>query len=155
MLDILNAASRPDVVPANAPRPGIREHGAPPTGPERAVEYRRLGTLAHELLRNCGDLRRLDRIVRATETQLGLQALDDKARIHVCQPLQRVVPRLVDTGRVAQSAAARRAFRTPPCWAIGAGPDLLFDGGRLLWESAGKRFNGDFLKFGSNDPEYP
>jgi hypothetical protein len=37
--------------------------------------------------------------------------------------------------------------------AITAGPDFLFDGGRLLWESEDKQFNGDFLKIGVNDPE--
>ncbi len=38
--------------------------------------------------------------------------------------------------------------------AITAGPASGIDGGRLLWESAAKQFNGDFLKFGSNDPEF-
>lgn len=39
--------------------------------------------------------------------------------------------------------------------AITAGPANGIDGGRLLWESAAKQFNGDFLKFGTNDPEHP
>ncbi len=34
-----------------------------------------------------------------------------------------------------------------------SGLGSVFDGGRLLWESPEKQFNGDFLKFGSDDPE--
>jgi hypothetical protein len=41
--------------------------------------------------------------------------------------------------------------------AITAGPAAgsggAIDGGRLLWESADKQLNGDFLKFGTDDPE--
>jgi hypothetical protein len=33
------------------------------------------------------------------------------------------------------------------------GPSI--NGGLLLWESAAKQFNGDFLKFGADDPEFP
>lgn len=38
--------------------------------------------------------------------------------------------------------------------AITAGGEEFFDGGRLLWESVDKQFNGDFLKFGTDDPEH-
>ncbi len=34
-----------------------------------------------------------------------------------------------------------------------SGLGSTFDGGRLLWESPEKQFNGDFLKFGQDDPE--
>ena len=37
--------------------------------------------------------------------------------------------------------------------AITSGPEFVFDGGRLLWESENKQLNGDFLKFGVIDPE--
>ena len=39
--------------------------------------------------------------------------------------------------------------------AITSGPEFVFDGGRLLWESENKQLNGDFLKFGTDDPEFP
>jgi hypothetical protein len=39
--------------------------------------------------------------------------------------------------------------------AITSGPEFLFDGGRLLWESEAKQLNGDFIKFGVDDPEFP
>lgn len=38
--------------------------------------------------------------------------------------------------------------------AISAGPAPSIDGGRLLWESTAKQVNGDFLKFGVDDPEF-
>ncbi len=39
--------------------------------------------------------------------------------------------------------------------AITSGPEFIFDGGRLLWESEAKQLNGDFLKFGVDDVEHP
>jgi PKD repeat protein len=40
--------------------------------------------------------------------------------------------------------------------AISAGPGYPgIDGGRLLWESKEKQFNGDFYKFSTDDPECP
>ncbi len=40
--------------------------------------------------------------------------------------------------------------------AIAAGPQGPFiSGGRLLFESPNRSFNGDFLKFGTDDPEFP
>lgn len=39
--------------------------------------------------------------------------------------------------------------------ALTAGPDNVFDAGSMLWESEQKQLNGDFVKFGVDDREYP
>jgi hypothetical protein len=38
---------------------------------------------------------------------------------------------------------------------VTSGPEFVFDGGKLLWESVAKQTNGDFIKFGVDDPEFP
>lgn len=66
----------------------------------------------------------------------------------------------IETGwAVIDGIVASSSAQTQPnpalLGAITAGPAPSIDGGRLLWESAEKQLNGDFLKVGVIDPEYP
>ena len=55
-------------------------------------------------------------------------------------------------GQVASSLA--EAIQNPALLgAITAGPAGMINGGRLLWESSETQDNGDFIKFGTDDPE--
>ncbi len=65
----------------------------------------------------------------------------------------------LETGwAIIQGMTASSSVETIPdpalLGSITAGPANAIDGGRLLWESADKQFNGDFLKFGTDDPEF-